>query len=112
MKRSSFEQLSLETTDSEERSTTDESTLFDSEEEELPVHFMADQASTSQAEQAPPSDGEEEVLDEVNLSERQNQPQLRATHNPKFTAFTLNDIPPSQWRQRFQEFKAWILIEA
>ena len=54
---------------------------------------------------------EDEVIDESE-SFPTIQEHQRSTQSSKFTTFTLDDIPPSKWRQQFQEVKAWILVEA
>ena len=57
------------------------------------------------------SETEDEVFNEEQPRNDPPRQQPRATQNSKFITFTIDDIPPSQWRQRFQEFKAWIIIE-
>ncbi|GMN49499.1 hypothetical protein TIFTF001_018659 [Ficus carica] len=55
----------------------------------------------------------EEVQDET--VNQPDQPQAMtptlAVPNGRIQTFTLDHIPPSQWRYRFQEFKAWLILE-
>ncbi|GMN26334.1 hypothetical protein TIFTF001_043987 [Ficus carica] len=48
---------------------------------------------------------------EVTQQPRQPAQTSKTTSNGKVQLITLDDIPPSQWRDRFQEFKAFLFLQ-
>ncbi|GMN67565.1 hypothetical protein TIFTF001_036628, partial [Ficus carica] len=64
--------------------------------------------------QPPPEPEMSEVQDvtpEVTQQPRQPAQTSKTTANGKVQLITLDDIPPSQWRDRFQEFKAFLFLQ-
>ncbi|GMN51362.1 hypothetical protein TIFTF001_020515 [Ficus carica] len=64
--------------------------------------------------QPPPEPMMSEVQDEtpeVTQQPRQPAQTSKTTSNDKVQLITLDDIPPSQWRDRFQEFKAFLFLQ-
>ncbi|GMN28846.1 hypothetical protein TIFTF001_049475 [Ficus carica] len=64
--------------------------------------------------QPPPEPMMSEVQDEtpeVTQQPRQPAQTSKQTSNGKVQLITLDDIPPSQWRDRFQEFKAFLFLQ-
>ncbi|GMN64947.1 hypothetical protein TIFTF001_034014 [Ficus carica] len=64
--------------------------------------------------QPPPEPEMLEVQDEtpeVTQQPRQPAQTSKTTSNGKIQLITLDDIPPSQWRDRFQEFKAFLFLQ-
>ncbi|KAL5548138.1 hypothetical protein UlMin_003369 [Ulmus minor] len=100
----------------EEASSSDESILEWSTEassqtdlediETPPPHFMAQTETSGQ--------GETFIVDNDDEEMSTTPPSREAPPVPtgKFQTFTLDDLPPSKWRTRFQEFRAWTLLEA
>ncbi|KAL5575994.1 hypothetical protein UlMin_017693 [Ulmus minor] len=71
-----------------------------------PPHFMAQIVTSGQ--------GEIFVVDNDDEEISTTPPSREAPPVPtgKFQTFTLDDLPPSKWRIRFQEFRACTLLEA
>ncbi|GMN49671.1 hypothetical protein TIFTF001_018848 [Ficus carica] len=64
--------------------------------------------------QPPPEPMMSEVQDEtpeVTQQPRQPAQTSKTTSNGKVQLITLDDVPPSQWRDRFQEFKAFLFLQ-
>ncbi|KAL5564654.1 hypothetical protein UlMin_027818 [Ulmus minor] len=87
--------------------STEASSQTDPEDIETPLsHFMAQTETSGQ--------GETFVIDNDDEEMSTTPPSREAPPVPtgKFQMFTLDDLPPSKWRTRFQEFRAWTLLEA
>ncbi|KAL5548784.1 hypothetical protein UlMin_004015 [Ulmus minor] len=87
--------------------STEASSQTDPEDIETPPpHFMAQTKTSGQ--------GETFVVDNDDEEMSTTPPSREAPPVPtgKFQTFTLDDLPPSKWRTRFQEFRAWTLLEA
>ncbi|GMN28397.1 hypothetical protein TIFTF001_047885, partial [Ficus carica] len=95
-----------------------------SEEESVPEvsDWSSDVSTSSEPEETSPqpimmnqSEPEmSEVQDEtpeVTQQPRQPAQTSKTTTNGKVQLITLDDIPPSQWRDRFQEFKAFLFLQ-
>ena len=99
-------------------STSDDSILSDSgslssktlssEDDETFPHLMVQPAeSNSQTEPIITSEDES-----GNESTTPHVPQKRKSKGSNFQTFTLDDLPPSKWRERFQEFQAWLSLKS
>lgn len=53
----------------------------------------------------------EPIMEDEEISTiEQEQPPISS--KCKFQTFTLADLSPTKWRDKFQEFKPWVLLEA
>ncbi|KAL5577277.1 hypothetical protein UlMin_018976 [Ulmus minor] len=87
--------------------STEASSQTDPEDIETPPpHFMAQTETSGQGETFVVDNDDEEMS--TTLSSREVPP----VPIGNLQTFTLDDLPPSKWRTRFQEFKAWTLLEA
>ncbi|KAL5580723.1 hypothetical protein UlMin_013165 [Ulmus minor] len=55
---------------------------------------------------------EDKIKKEADHKGKKTQAEPKASDQFMFQTFTLDDLPPSKWRTRFQEFRAWTLLEA
>ncbi|GMN47840.1 hypothetical protein TIFTF001_017025 [Ficus carica] len=93
---------------SEEESAPEDSDLSSKvselEESTSPQPIMMNQPTVTEI-----PDQEEQTGE--NQPPRQQRSTTQAATNGKPQTFTLDDIPPSKWRDRFQEFKAFLVLQ-
>ncbi|KAF4365976.1 hypothetical protein F8388_019220 [Cannabis sativa] len=99
--------------ESQDSGTSDESKDSDTSDDDVPPYFMAQSAEEaySQTEPIVKSEDESEEDEEEAATKNTESKHHQKSKYSKFQTFTLDDIPPSKWRERFQEFQAWLSLE-
>ncbi|KAM6599780.1 hypothetical protein CsatA_019389 [Cannabis sativa] len=104
------DEISSSPSQSDDWETDDQSS---SDEEAIPPQFMTTNHTTaaSGVEREQNFDPTEPIIEEEVSSEERHK-STKHQFSGKPNTFMLDDLPPNQWRSRFQEFRAWTLLEA
>ncbi|KAF4375467.1 hypothetical protein F8388_024126 [Cannabis sativa] len=104
------DEISSSPSQSDDWETDDQSS---SDKEAIPPQFMTTNHTTaaSGVEREQNFDPTEPIIEEEVSSEERHK-STKHQFSGKPNTFMLDDLPPNQWRSRFQEFRAWTLLEA
>ena len=94
---------------SETLTSSDDSTDTSSTNSTLPKNFMTEDPSSSRAQPEVVHPDDEEFSSSTNPQTQ--VPSFKSSNSGKVHMFTVDDLPVSKWRERFQEFEAWVLVE-
>ncbi|XP_060964790.1 uncharacterized protein LOC133033738 [Cannabis sativa] len=105
------DEISSSPSQSDDWETDDQSS---SDEEAIPPQFMTTNHTTaaSGVEREQNFDPTEPIIEEEEVSSKERHKSTKHQFSGKPNTFMLDDLPPNQWRSRFQEFRAWTLLEA